>query len=108
MSFKNEQEISNIQIGPIKVHNFCTLGKDWYTNNLSIVIRPYNEIPDYVDIDKYIKSLEGEHLIIEDVVAKVYEHIYNVYQPKYLKISSYVDDAVHSPVMVEKETPKVD
>lgn len=40
--FENKQNIGKITLFK-KLHNYCSLGKDWYTNNLTIIIQPrYN------------------------------------------------------------------
>lgn len=100
---QNKQGISRITFPEIITHNFCPMGDDWYSNHITIVFEPKDIIPDYVDVDKAIKALNGKHLIIEDVVDKVYEEMLK-YQPRYLKVSSSASDAVHSSVVVEKET----
>lgn len=99
--FENKQNISNITLFK-KLHNFCILGKDWYTNNLTIIMEPGEIIPDYVEIEAEINKLESQELIIEDVVNLVFE-IVNSYNPKRIKVISEVDDATHLKVKVEKE-----
>lgn len=101
--FENNQNISGISFTKV-IHNYCPMGKDLYTNNISVVMKPNKTIPDYIDIDKSINELEGKSLIIEDVVSNIYNMLINEYEPIYVKVSSYVEDAVHLPVTVTRET----
>ena len=102
MKIENTQGISNIVI-KTKTHNFCPIGKDWYTCNLNIAIAPEKLIPDYIDVDKYIATvIDKKELIIEDVVAQIFEHIKETYHPINIHITASVDDATHSAVIVEK------
>lgn len=101
-SFKNEQGITKITMTK-RTHNYCPLGKDWYCNDLTIEVIPDSIIPDYIDIDNTIKNdIEGKNFIIEDVVSKIVD-IIKEYSPKYIKVVSDANDAVHLPVKVEKE-----
>lgn len=100
--FENKQNISNITLFK-KLHNFCPLGDDWYTNNLTIIMQPGEIIPDYIEIESEISKLESKSLVIEDVVSSIFE-IINQYNPKKIKVISEVDDATHLKVKVEKES----
>lgn len=102
--FENKQGITDITMEK-KIHNFCTIGKDWYTNNIDMYIEPDKLIPDYIEIDEALKELEGKELIIEDVVAAVVE-ILKEYEPSYIRVVSKVNDATHLPVTVEKSYMK--
>lgn len=99
-SFTNSQGITEISMSKL-IRNFCPLGNDWYTNKLSIVIKPDETIPDYVEVDKELNELEGKEMIIEDVV-QVVVGIFAKYNCKYIEVKSFVDDAVHLPVTVTK------
>lgn len=82
---------------------YCPLGKDWYTNQFTVNMNPSVFIPDYCELDAFIKEeINGKHLIIEAAVAKLYEHITEKYSPAYLEVVSYVDDAAHSAVTVRR------
>lgn len=99
---KNEYGIEKISIEST-AKCFCPLGKDWYTNQFTITMYPYSYLPDYCDLDAFIKeNINGKHLIIEAAVAMLYEHIAQTYTPSYLEVLSYVDDAAHSAVTVTR------
>ena len=101
--FENKQGISEISMD-INVQCYCPLGDDWYTNKLYICLQPGTVIPDYCEVDDAIRKLAGEKLIIEDVVANVYNHIMQEYSPRSLSVNSYVEDAKHLPVTVTKQS----
>lgn len=98
---KNIQGITKITFME-KIHNYCSLGNDWYSNNLTIELEPNENIPDYVKVGKKIKALEEHNLIIEDVIMAV-PKIIEEYKPKSYRIVSEVNDATHMPVKVEKK-----
>lgn len=82
---------------------YCPLGKDWYTNQFTIFLEPDKHIPDYCDIDKFVKSeIENKNFIIEKAVMVLHEYLTMTYEPKSCKVVSYAGDATHSPVTVEK------
>lgn len=101
--FKNVQGISKVSFKQ-NVQCFCPLGNDWYTNQLGVDMQMGETIPDYCEVDDFIRSISGKSLIIEDVVQQVYEYFENTYHPKALYVESYVDDAKHLPVTVIKES----
>lgn len=84
------------------VQAFCPLGNDFYTAVMRVVMTPGEQIMNYCDTDKFIKSLGGKELIIEDLVNEVYQHIVQ-YKPKYLKVSAKAESNSHFPVIVTKE-----
>lgn len=98
--FINEQKINKITLFK-KIHNFCPMGDDWYTNQLTIEIEPGTCIPDYIEIEQQLNELESKSLIVEDVVNKI-SLILQQYEIKSAHIISEVDDAVHLKVRVEK------
>lgn len=124
MTFKNKQGISKIVFSPkFPCHNECPLGqlvcdaeakakgkepkKAHYTNNFTVTFIPNRVICDYCDIEAWIaENLNDKLLIIEDVVEKLFTYIYDTYKPKYLRVESFVQDAIHGPVTVTKETQK--
>lgn len=105
MTQTNKQKITSITFKP-KAYCYCPLGDDWYTNELEIYIGVGDLFPDYCDIEKYLNGeIRGKSLIIEDVIAKVYEYIETTYKPLYLSVSSHIQDAIsHSEVYVTKES----
>lgn len=101
-TFQNRQKISNITMKPI-VRCFCPLGQAWYTGHFAVHFVPSETIPDYCDIDKWVKdNIDGQCLIIEDAVAAIYEHLQTTYTPAGLHIIADVEDAGHFAVEVER------
>ena len=50
-----------------KCRCFCPIGKADYTNEFTVTMEPAEIIPDYCEIDKFIREcLEGESLVIEE------------------------------------------
>lgn len=103
-SFPNNYGISKITLIK-KVHAYCRLGNDWYTNQLVISFTPDKEIPDYVYIDRAIEEqCEKQDLLIEEVIDKIYKIIKEqAPSSKDIHISSYVDDSVPKNMQVKVE-----
>ena len=102
--FQNTWGITRIVFGPT-IRNRCPIGKDWYTNSLRVELIPGEFIPDYDDLQKDILALEGQELIVENVVAKVYD-IVNAYDPKELTVQVKTEGNGHFSVVVEKTSQK--
>jgi len=119
--FKNTQKISEIVFEPKEVcHNLCPLGQLWcdeqvkngdrprlahYTNHFKIHMVPGDLICDYLDVEKWIRdNLNDSTIVIEDAVSKLFDYLDSTYKPKHLKVESYVDDAIHGPVTVVRES----
>ena len=100
-SFENKYNISKIVLNK-KIHNLCTIGQDWFTNNIQIEMVPIKTIPDYIEIDNMLATFEGKELVIEEVVYGILEEL-KKYEPAYVKVTSRVDDAMHLPVEVTAE-----
>lgn len=100
-SFENKFNISEIRMRR-RLHNLCTIGQDWFTSNLEIVLVPNEIIPDYIEVDKSIQKLEGKELVIEEIVNYILEDL-KEYKPSYIRVTSKVDDATHLPVEVTAE-----
>ena len=63
--FKNESGVSKIKYTQ-KCRCFCPIGKADYTNNFTVTITPKKWIPDYCEIDKFIREqLDGKSLVID-------------------------------------------
>lgn len=102
MKFKNKQEINSITICP-HATCYCPLGNDWYENEFTIRMVPDEWIPDYCDVDKFItENICGKNLIIEDAVTILYDYLETEYRPDGLVVTSSVDNAGHSPVVVSR------
>lgn len=99
---KNEYGISMIEISA-EAKSYCPLGHDWYTNHFKISFFPDQFIPDYCEVDDWIKqNINGQELIIEAAVDKLHRHLCEKYDPVECVIESFVDDAAHSTVTVHK------
>ena len=121
MTFRNKQKITRIVFEPKNTcHNLCPLGQLYcdelakdgskpslahYTNHFRITFEPDEFVCDYIDVEKWIKEhLNDEKLIIEDCVTMLYDYLFETYKPKYLMVESFVDDAIHGPVSVMRES----
>lgn len=100
--FPNRQRISKVRFTQ-NVQCYCPLGDDWYTNHVTVDMQLGDAIPDYCDVDDFIRSISGKSLIIEDVIDLIYKYFTDTYKPINLRVESYVDDAKHLPVTVVKE-----
>lgn len=100
-SFKNDYNITKIKMNK-KIHNLCTIGQDWFTNDIEIEFIPKDIIPDYIEIDKAIQDLEAKELVIEEVVNNILNEL-KKYEPSYIRVTSKVNDATHLPVEVTAE-----
>lgn len=99
---KNTYGIGNIIIRST-AKCYCPLGKDWYTNNFEIEFTPGEYIPDYCESDKWIEeNINGKSMIIEEAVDSLYNYLEEMYKPEYLYVTSHVEDAKHSAVIVSK------
>ena len=88
-----------------KIHCYCRLGGDWYTNQLTISFNPVGEVPDYVVIDNNIEeSCEQKDLIIEEVVSTIKNIIIQECPTaENISVVSYVDDSVPKNMFVKVE-----
>lgn len=118
--FKNTQKITKIIFEPKTTHNFCPLGQLYcdelekngspkmlphYTNHFRITFIPGEFVCDYIDVEKWIvANINDKKLIIEDAVTVLYDYVNETYRPRYLKVETYVDDAMHGAVQVERES----
>lgn len=100
--FKNKQGITQITMHK-DVKLFCPMGQDWYTAEICINLTPGEWIMDYCDIDLFIDSLEGDNLIIEDLIETIFDYIDEECCPTWLRVEAEVNNAAHMPVVVAKE-----
>lgn len=98
---KNTMGITNI-VYEDRLLCFCPLGKSDYHNNLRIEFIPNENIPDYIVLNESIQNMHLQVLTIEDAVASVVE-IMKKYDPFFIRVESFVDDANHPTVTVTKE-----
>ena len=103
-SFENKYGINKITLTK-KIHCYCRLGGDWYTNQLEISFTPVNEIPDYVYLDRAIEErCEQKDLIIEEVINEISTIIKDQCpSATAIHVSSYVDDSVPKNMQVKVE-----
>ncbi len=99
--FKNIYNVNKIFMKK-RIHNLCTIGQDWFTNNLEITMIPGETIPDYIEVDEMIQKYDEKEFIIEEVINNIIEEL-KQYNPKYIKVVSNVNDAKHLEVSVEGE-----
>ncbi len=104
MTFNNSYDITKIEFTQ-NAQCYCPLGDDWYTNQFTVQIVPDKLLVDYVEVEKFIrKEIGGKSYILEEAVSTLFNYIQDSMQPKYLRVSSYGNDAVHFPVTVTKES----
>lgn len=103
-SFKNEYGLTKITIDK-KIHTYCRLGGDVYTNQIKASFNPGDMVCDYVYLDKAIEDrFEQSDSIIEEVLAGIVEIIKNQCpNATNIHVESYIDDSVpkNMPVKVE-------
>lgn len=102
MAFENKQGIAEITMQK-SVYCYCPMGSDWYTADVEVTVANPKEIPDYLDVDAFFKSLNNSELIIEDVVFKVHEFVSSqVVAADEVIATATVKNAKHLPVRVTK------
>lgn len=103
-SFPNSYGLTKITINK-KVHTYCRLGGDVYTNQITASFNPGSMVCDYVYLDKAIEDrFEQSDSIIEEVLAGIVEIIKNQCPTaRNIHVESYIDDSVpkNMPVKVE-------
>lgn len=99
---ENKYKINDIEI-EMRARCFCPLGQDWYTNQFEIEFQPDETIPDYCELDAFLKNnIDGKEYIIEEAVSVLFEHLEQQYKPVFLCVKSRVTDAAHSAVTVQR------
>lgn len=103
-SFPNSYGITKVTIEK-KVHTYCRLGGDVYTNQIKAWFNPGDTMCDYVYIDKAIEEcFEQTDSIIEEVLQGIVQIIKNQCPAATsIHVESYIDDSVpkNMPVKVE-------
>lgn len=103
-SFPNGYGLTKITINK-KIHTYCRLGGDVYTNQITAYFNPGSMVCDYVYLDKAIEErFEQTDSIIEEVLAGIVEIIKNQCPgATNIHVESYIDDSVpkNMPVKVE-------
>lgn len=103
-SFANAYEVKKITLTK-KVHCYCRLGGDWYTNQVTMSFTPGKEICDYVYIDKAIEDrCEKGDLLIEELLLELKKILLEQCpSATNIHIESYVDDSVPKNMQVRVE-----
>ena len=102
--FQNSYSVQKI-VYKQKCRCFCPIGKADYTNEFTVIIEPAGApngmIPDYCEIDKFIREcLEGENLVIEEAASKLKKKLVEDVHPSWIMVESAVNDASHGNVVV--------
>jgi hypothetical protein len=84
------------------VRCFCPLGDSFYCATVDVDVIPDKWIPDYCDVQRDLRKLDGKPLILEDLLLEVYNYLIKEVEPKHLTVSVYSDDANHFPVRLTK------
>lgn len=100
-SFANSMGITKISFFQ-DIRCYCPLGRSCCTYEVRVSMKPGKVIPDYVEVDKMLKGMDGSVMTIEDAVGSVYNAISNMCEPESLEVSIYCEDASHFPVTVTK------
>ena len=100
--FKHTQNLSGIEFDKT-LTMYCPLGRDYYTATVSVNFIPGEWVMDYLDVEDFFKKTQGEHLIIEDLVNKVYGYLKDNYAPANLAVAVHAENATHFPVTVYKQ-----
>lgn len=103
-SFPNKYGLKRI-VAEKKIHTYCRLGGDVYTNNLTISFNPGSMVPDYVYLNKAIVDrFEKTDSIIEEVLAGIVEIVKNQCPDATdISVKSFINDSVPEsmPLIVE-------
>ena len=103
-SFPNIYNVTRVTFEK-RIHTFCRLGGDVYTNNITASFSPNQTMCDYVYLNKAIEDrFEQSDSIIEEVLAGIVEIIKDQCpQATNIHVSSTVNDSVPKdmPVLVE-------
>ena len=94
-SFPNTYGVSKVTFDK-KVHTFCRLGGDVYTNKIRAWFTPGDVMCDYVYLDKAIEErFEQSDSIIEEVLSGIVEIIKDQCpNATNIHVEAYIDDSV--------------
>lgn len=81
---------------------YCPLGYGYYLAKVSVDITPDEILMDYLDIEEFFKSMEGQEFIIEEAVAKIHDFLKTHYRPLAVIVKVTAESNVHFPVTVTK------
>lgn len=100
-TFANTTGVDMIRF-KLNVQCRCPVGNAHYIYQVSVSMVPGEVVPDYVEVEKYMRGMSGRRLTIEAAVGEVFEYLEREYNPESQCVSIYCDDAVHFPVTVSK------
>lgn len=94
-SFPNSYGVTKVTIEK-KIHTYCRLGGDVYTNQIKASFNPGSTMCDYVYIDRAIEEcFEQTDSIIEEVLQGIVQIIKNQCpEARDIHVESYIDDSV--------------
>lgn len=99
-TFENSMKVDRLKF-TAKTVPYCRLGENYYHADITVEIMLGKKLCDFLDIEDYFKSLNGESLIDEELVAKVFEDFKAVYEPEHMIVT--VRTSSHFPLEVSKE-----
>lgn len=103
-SFPNTYGVSKVNFEK-KIHTYCRLGGDCYTNQITASFRPNGTMCDYVYLDKAIEErFEQSDSIIEEVLQGIVEIIKDQCpEATNIHVESFINDSVPKdfPLVVE-------
>lgn len=97
---ENKQSISIIEADK-RISLYCPIGKDYYTADVKIKFLPNAFYMDYIDLDKFLNSMSGFSLTIEEAVEKIYNELQR-YMPKKASVTIEAFSNTHLHVIVTK------
>lgn len=106
MKFKNKDDISKIKMDGMSVKCFCPIGQSLCTYNVTIVMEPDTEIPDYIEVCDMVNDLNSRELTIESAVARICNSVFEYVLPNRLEVTIRCNDAKHMPAEVTKVMEK--
>lgn len=106
-SFKNEFGVTKVTFEK-KVHTYCRLGGDVYTNKIKGSFNPGDMMCDYIYLDKAIaERFEQSDSIIEEVLAGIVEIIKNQCPgATQIHVEAHIDDSVPKDMPLTVEIDK--
>lgn len=83
---------------------YCPFGEQWYCADIKVVAESLGRLPDYMEVTEQLNSLNGQTLIIEDLVERVHEVAREAFGTTKVKVSATVPRGKHLPVVATKES----
>ena len=100
---ENTQKINYTEF-KTKCTTYCPIGKDYYTADIEIVIKNQKKIPDYEVIDDFLRvEMNGKVLTHEDLNRVIYDKIYELFEPEYLRVDVISNTIMNIKTTIESE-----